>query len=156
MPLTIEMKESGGFDLHEADEWFDGLLVAIEETDGNWGPGLKWIIELDDDDPADNGDPRETWAFCSQKLSPRSKLYSWAKAIDPASIPEAGGILDLEDFIGTRVQVMFERYLSDIDGDSVEKEKVVKIRAAKKQPAKRPANTRTRKARDDEPEDEPF
>lgn len=156
MPLTIEMTAGGGFDLHEEAEWLDGLLVAIEETDGHYGPGLKWIIELDDDEPADNGDPRETWAFCSQKLSPRSKLYAWAKAIDPSSLPEAGGVLDLEDFIGRRVQVMFERYMGDVDGEPVEKEKVVKIRAAKKEAAKkRPTNTRT-KRRDDEPEDEPF
>lgn len=132
MSLTVTLSESGGFDLHEPEEWLDGLLVAIEETEGTFGPGLKWIIELDDDEPAENGEARETWAFCSQKFSPRSKLYSWIKAIDPGLIPEPGEVLDLEEVIGTRVQVMFERYMGDIDGEPVEKEKVVKIRAAKK------------------------
>jgi len=151
MPLKVEMRESAGFDLHEADEWFDGLLVAIEETDGNWGPGLKWIIELDDDEPADNGDARETWAFCSQKLSPRSKLYAWAKGIDPDSIPEAGGILDLEDFVGRRVQVMFEHYKGEdpVEGNTIDKERVVKIRAAKKASAGRGRRTTRAKAADD-------
>lgn len=157
MPLTLTMQESGGFELHEADEWHDGLLVAIEETEGQWGPGLKWIIELDDDEPAENGDPRETWAFCSQKLSPRSKLYGWVKAIDESLIPDSGGVLDLEELIGTRVQVMFEHYQGDIDGEPVDKEKVVKIRGAKKKAAakKRPTNRR-QKTEHDEPEDEPF
>lgn len=153
MPLQVQYSESAGFDLHEADEWYDGLVVAIEETDGVWGPGLKWIIELDDDEPADNGDPRETWAFCSQKLSPRSKLYAWIKAIDQTAIPEPGGVLDLEQFVGARVQAMFEHYMGDIDGNEVEKEKVVKLRAAKAAKA-RPKNRRQKQNRDDDPVDE--
>lgn len=155
MSLQVTLSESGGFDLHEPEEWLDGLIVAIEETEGTFGPGLKWIIELDDDEPADNGEARETWAFCSQKFSPRSKLYSWIKAIDPALIPEPGDVLDLEDIIGQRVQVMFERYQGDIDGEPVEKEKVAKIRAAKKSKTKKTAE-KVRKAQDVESADTPY
>lgn len=131
MPLILTATESGGFDLHDADEWYEGTIVAIEETDGQWGPGLKWIIELDNE-THDDGNPRETWAFCSQKLSPRSKLYAWLKGLDPSSIPDAGQTVDLEQFIGTRVQAMFERVDGfDSDGNSLEKEKVVKLRVGK-------------------------
>lgn len=159
MPLTVKLRENAGFELHDEEEWLDGLLVAIEETDGNFGPGFKWIIELDDDEPNEAGEARETWAFCSAKFSPRSKLYGWVKAIDPGSIPDTDGTLDLEDFIGRRVQVMFERYrdVDEISGDPIDKEKVVKIRAAKA--AEKPKRaTRTRRARDedDEPEEDPY
>lgn len=155
MPLTIQASEAGGFDLHEADEWYDGTLVAIEETDGQWGPGLKWIIELDDDEPADNGDPRETWAFCSQKLSPKSKLYGWLKGLDPSSIPEAGDTVDLEEFIGSRVQVMFEKYDDyDSDGNPMEKEKVVKVRKGKGKAKKRVGKPAAEQ--DDAPDEDPF
>lgn len=152
MPLTITATESAGFELHDADEWYDGDLIAIEETEGQWGPGLKWIIELDGE-THDDGNPRETWAFCSQKLSPRSKLYAWLKGLDPSAIPEAGGTVDLEQFIGGRVQVMFERYDGyDPDGNPLEKEKVVKLRAGKKQEPHRVGKP----AQQDEPEDHPF
>lgn len=130
---TVTATESAGFDLHEPDEWIDGVINDIEETTGEWGPGLKFIIELDDDDPHDDGSPWETWAFSSQKLNPRSKLYAWLKAIDESLIPEPGETVDLEDLVGTRIQVMFERFNShDPDGNPTEKEKVVKIRAGKK------------------------
>jgi hypothetical protein len=150
MPLTITATEAGGFDLHEADEWYDGMVVAIEETEGQWGPGLKWIIELDGEVNDDNT-PRETWAFCSQKLSPRSKLYQWLKGLNPAAIPEAGGTVDLEEFIGSRVQVMFERYDGfDQDGNSLEKEKVVKLRAGKPAEKKRVGKPAAAPVEDDE------
>lgn len=131
---TVTATESGGFDLHEPDEWFDAQITDIQDLpDGQWGPGLKFILELDDDEPHDDGAPWETWAFCSQKLSPRSKLYGWLKAIDEDLIPEPGGTIDLDDLVGSRVQVMFERFNGhDPDGNPQEKEKVVKIRAGKK------------------------
>lgn len=151
MPLTITATEAGGFDLHPEDEWVDGTIERIEETEGQWGPGLKWIIHLDGD-TADNGDPWETWAFCSQKLSPRSKLYAWLKGL--GYDVDAGDTVDLEEFVGTRCQVMFERYDgTDPDGNSIEKEKVVKIRKGKgkKKPAKKKATETV-----DEPDDAPF
>jgi hypothetical protein len=152
MPLVIEKTESGGFELHPEEDWVDGQITAIEETDGQWGAGLKFIIVLDGEETADDGYPRETWAFCSQKLSPRSKLYAWAKGLgwDPED-----ETLDLNDFIDSRVQVMFERYDGhDNDGNSVEKEKITKLRKGKgkaKKQAKRPL-----KAVDEEYDDSPF
>lgn len=156
MPLTLTVSNSGGFELHEQDEWFDGTITSIEETnDGQWGPGLKWIVEIDGDTyQTDDGQEfqRETWAFCSQKLSRRSKLYGWAKALgwDPDS-----ETIDLEDYIDARCQVMFERYDSaDENGNPIEKEKVVKIRRGKekaKNKSKKPL-----KVVDKEYDDSPF
>lgn len=151
MPLVIERTESGGFDLHEPDEWFDGTITAIEETDGQWGAGLKFIIVLDGEETADDGYPRETWAFASQKLSPRSKLYGWAKGLgwDPES-----ETIDLEEFVDARCQVMFEQYEgTDPDGNAVTKEKVVKVRKGKGK-AKKAA--KAKKPVEDEADDAPF
>ena len=155
MPLpTLTVSESGGFDLHEEDEWFDGTITNIEETtDGQWGPGLKFIIELDGDTyTLDSGEEvqRETWAFCSQKLSKRSKLYGWAKGLgwDPAD-----ETISLEDYVNVRCQVMFERFDGfDRDGNPQEKEKVVKIRAGKGKAPAKPLKA----VKDEEYDDSPF
>lgn len=128
MPLIVTATETGGIELHEPDEWVDGTLTAIEEDEGQFGAQFKFIIHLDGDD-----EDRFQWAYCSQKLSPRSKLYAWVKGLDPDAIPEPGGSLDLAQFVGRRVQVMFEHFEGyDAFADAnVTKEKVVKIRASK-------------------------
>lgn len=155
MPL-ITAKEAGGFFLHDEDEWIDGTIATIEETDGQWGPGLKWVIHLDDDTDPINDEPRETWAFSSQNLNPRSKLHAWLKGIDPDAIPNPGDTIDTNDLVGRRIQVMFERYDgTDRDGQPQEKEKVVKIRKGKA-PAKRAAAKPKAKVDDYGPDEAPF
>lgn len=130
MPLQIPVKESGGFDLHEEDEWYVGTIVDIEELpDGQYGPGLKFIINLDGE-TFDDGKPRDTWAFCSQNLSPRSKLGKWIKGI-VGDLPAAGQVFDLGTLIGARVKVMFEHVPGmTADGDPITREKVVAIKTA--------------------------
>jgi len=152
MPLTVTLKESAGFDLHEPDEWYAGHLAGIEETgDNGFGPGLKWIINLEGEDD------RETWAFCSQKFSERSRLYGWVHAIDASIIPEPGGTLDLEDLIGRPVDVMFEQYQgTTAEGQAVTKEKVVKIRASKSLKANAKHKPKPPAAAPAEPETDPF
>lgn len=151
MPLTVTLKESAGFDLHEPDEWYAGHLVGLEATgDNGFGPGIKWIINLEGEDD------RETWAFCSQKFSTKSRLYGWVVAIDPSIIPEAGQELDLEKLIGRPVDVMFEQYQGvSAEGQPVTKEKVVKIRASKSIKAAAKAKPKVVQAAA-EPEDDPF
>lgn len=148
MSLKMTMTESSGFDLHEPDEWLSGKITAIEETDGMYGPGLKWIILLDDEN-------WDTWAFCSQKLSTRSKLYDWIKGLDPQNLPEPGGTVDLKQYVGKRVQVMFEQY----ETETGLREKVVKLRAEKKPAAslsqKQGQAARAKKPLDD-PDEAPF
>lgn len=159
MPLTVTMKEGGGFDLHEEGEWHPGTLVDIEDLpDGQYGPGLKWIINLDGD-VYDDGKPRDTWAFCSQTLSPRSKLYKWAKGIlGETAMPQAGQTLDLGQLVGKRVKVMFEHGPGMTpEGDPITKEKVVGIKAAGDTPAPAPTpETKPAAPAHVAPDDEPF
>ena len=150
MPLQITVKESGGFDLHEEDEWYVGTIVDIEELpDGQFGPGLKFIINLDGE-TFDDGKPRDTWAFCSQNLSPRSKLGKWIKGI-LGELPPAGQVFDLGQLIGARVKTMFEHVPGMTpEGDPVTRERVVAIKTAGNAPA--PAA----KAAHQAPAEEPF
>jgi len=121
VPLEIPMVESSGFDLHEPDEWLPGSITRISETDDNgYGPGLKWEMQLDEEE-------WDTWAFSSQKLSVKSKLYKWLTAINPETPPTVGDTVDLADLIGRRVEVTFER----VQRDGAERETVTKIRAEK-------------------------
>jgi hypothetical protein len=152
MPITVTLKESAGFDLHEPDEWYPGHIVGIEETgDNGFGPGLKWLINLEVDD-----EDRETWAFCSQKFSPKSRLYAWVSGIDSTVIPQPGGVLDLESLIGRTVDVMFEHYQGTTpEGQAVTKEKVVKLRSSKSIKAVARAKPQV-KAKKEEPAEEPF
>jgi len=147
MPLTLTVSETGGFELHEPDEWFDGTITAIEETEGQWGDGIKFVVELDGDTyTTDDGTEyqRETWAFTSQKLSTRSKLYGWARGLGWDPDDET---VDLETYVDFRCQVMFEHYDGhDSDGNPVEKEKVVKLRKGK---GKAPAKKKLRAVDDD-------
>lgn len=99
-----------------------GHKPHLETDDNGYGPGLKWEIQLDGDES--NWD---VWAFSSQKLSTKSKLYQWLAAINPEALPKIGETVDLGDLIGRRVEVMFEA----VERDGVAREKVVKIRAAK-------------------------
>lgn len=132
MTLTVTMSESGGFELHEEGEFYEGTLTSIEEAeDRGFGPGLKWIINLDGETDAISGLPRDTWAFSSQKLSPRSKLYKWAKGVlGEAALPAPGGTLDLGSIVGARVKIMFEHAPgSDENGNPITREKVVVIKS---------------------------
>lgn len=152
MSLIVKAQEAGGLELHAADEWVDGTLRDILEDDGQYGAQFKFVIHLDGDD-----DDRTTWAYCSQKLSPRSKLTAWVKGLDADALPEPGEYIDLKQFIGRRVQVMFEHfegYDAFVDAN-VTKEKVVKIRKGKA-PAKRAAAKPKAKVDDYGPDEAPF
>ena len=116
------------YELHDED-WYPGTIQTIETADGMFGPQLKWIITIDGE-LNDDGTSKETWAYCSQKLSPRSKLYAWAGGIlGKGNVPET---LNPSIFVGTPVDIFFERYMGETnEGTSIEKEKVTKIRTRK-------------------------
>lgn len=118
MPLDGITMQEGSFITHEVDEWFPGVLIRVEEGgDYGFGDTIRFVIQID-------GEEGETWALASQKLSPRSKLYGWVKAIDASLIPEVGEPFKYKKLEDRRVEVMFEQ------GD--DRERVTKIRAEKK------------------------
>lgn len=118
MPLDGITMQEGSFVTHEVDEWFPGVLLRVEEGgDYGFGDTIRFVIQID-------GEEGETWALASQKLSPRSKLYGWVKAIDATLIPEVGEAFKYKALENRRVEVMFEQ--------GEDRERVTKIRAQKK------------------------
>lgn len=132
--MKLTAKDSADFQPHEAEEWLPGKIIDIEETEGGkYGPGLKLVLVLDDDEPNEDGTDREVWAYTSQTLSPKSKLGRYVEAIT-GELPAPGEVFDLDELIGKKVEVFFERYTgtNKETGEPQEKEKVTKMRAAKK------------------------
>lgn len=120
-PFKVTSQESS-FELHQEDEWYKGDLTDIEyEKEGKYGPQFKWIYKLDDDD-----DDRTVFDWTTTKLTTdkRNKLRKRLKGLtgeNPDTFDEA---VDVRDFIGDRVKLMFERYESGDD----EKEKVAAVK----------------------------
>ncbi len=77
---------------------YAGKVVAIEDATGDFGPQLKYRIELD------SGTNLTTWS--SQAFSPKSKLYGWTQAIvfNGAAIPK-DYILDTDALLDKPVMV---------------------------------------------------
>jgi hypothetical protein len=116
------------FELHEADEWYPGTIASVEDGDDyGYGPTIKLILHIDGEIDAISEEPRETWAISSAKLTPRSKLYGWVKAIDADIIPAEGGILDLSILEGRGVDIMFEH----VESENGTRDRVTKIRGRK-------------------------
>lgn len=133
MPLSFDVTESKGFALHEADEWYPGTIVDIEdEPEGPFGASVKFILELDDDEPDKDGNPRQVWAYASQSATTKSKLYLWYVAITGKELG-IGETLDLTNVLNAKVDVMFAHYKKPDPetGEPVKREKVVKIRGRK-------------------------
>lgn len=84
---------------HQAGVPYPGTITGIEDTDGKYGEGYKLLIALD-------GEKTDTWAFCSAKFSPKSKLYGWYSAVMGAA-PDVGELVDVDNLIGKRVAVVF-------------------------------------------------
>lgn len=147
--MKIPVKESAQFEMHEPEEWLAGKIIDIEETEpGKFGPGLKIVLVLDDDEPNDDGSDNEVWAYTSQKLSTRSKLFAYASAILGDEMPDVGQVLDLDLLIGKKVDVFFERY-TGVDretGAPVEKEKVTRMRARKARATKADPDIQSKQA----------
>ena len=132
MPFDEITMTEGTFATHEVDEWFPGNLDRVEEgEDYGFGPTIRFVLTLD-------GEDSETWALASQKLSPRSKLYNWIKGIDPKLVPEIGQVVQWDQLVDRRVDVMFEL--------ANDKERVSKIRSSKTAAAKPASDVKTKQA----------
>lgn len=110
MPFTVTAPT---IPLHEEHKFYRGEIREIHETEGNYGPQLKWIIVLDEDRNAmtdEEGNPKdkETWTWCSAKLTTheKNKFRRWVKGLT-GSEPAEGQLVDEQDFVGRRVGVMF-------------------------------------------------
>lgn len=67
---------------------YTATVASIEQTDGQYGPQLQWDFRLED------GSSQRAW--CSQSLTPKSKLFAWAKAL----LGEVPDSIDTDDLLG--------------------------------------------------------
>lgn len=130
--LTVTVTE-GGFDLHEEDEWIVGTVHDIEPmpaSESKYGNAqFKWLFDLGDENS--DGDPRYVWHFTPAKVTthPRNQLRKLIKGLT-GDFPQPEDTIDLAEFIGQKVKVMFEHYeAEDNDGSKVKREKIVTIKA---------------------------
>ena len=68
---------------------YTATVASVVPAEGQFGPQLEWQFQIED------GTTFKSW--CSQSLSPKSKLYSWARALLGGEVPET---LDTDDLIG--------------------------------------------------------
>ncbi len=137
--LTVTVTE-GGFDLHDEDEFYPGVIKDIEYKDASeskfGNAQFLWLLRLDADNEGVEEDDEErlVWYFTSAKVSTneRNKLRKTVKWLT-GEYPEPGDTLDLGDFIGARIKVMFEHTSgTDDEGKAVTRDKVVMVKASAK------------------------
>lgn len=109
--MTMQSEEATFDDVTEFTPVFDDgtyilTVVRIEATDGQYGPGLKWIFHMTNQATgqqvkAPGGgaltasgypEPYEWFQFSSKKVTPKTKVYPWIAAFlgRPPSIGESG------------------------------------------------------------------
>jgi hypothetical protein len=99
---------------------YDAKLVNVEQKETKHGDRLMWTFEV-------AGESTEVVGFTSMSPSTRAKAYQWAEAIAGDIDPKLGW--GPEDVIGGECVVVLE-VVEDAQG--VEKNKVVKVKPAKK------------------------
>lgn len=90
-----------------------GVYVArvksLEEDDGQYGAQIKFTFEIrevlacDDDDP-ERWIGEEKWGWCSDILTPNSKLFKWSRQILGGDF-DIGDELNLDDMLGKTVRI---------------------------------------------------
>ena len=103
--------------LHPEDEWIAGKVRNIVPVQGNYGPQLRWEIVLEDEQGQGNGaegEDRAEWYFTGTRITTneRNKLRQVLKWLT-GEFPEQGAQVDLREFIGADIKVMFERFEKD-------------------------------------------
>lgn len=89
-------------ELHQENKFFYGTIASIAEEPGNYGVQLKWVIHLDDETYTDDGgveQPRETWTWCSSKLTTheKNKFRKYVKGL-LGKEPQKGELFDIDHY----------------------------------------------------------
>lgn len=102
---------------------YTATVATIEKTEGQYGDQLQWDFRLED------GSMQRAW--CSMSLTPKSKLFAWARAL----LGEVPDTLDTDDLIGLPCRLSILLKTRD---DGSETNKVDAVLAPKPGQKKRP------------------
>jgi hypothetical protein len=104
MSLTIEATEAKSL-INLEPGTYSARVAAVEPADGGFGSQVKLSFAVDGE-TTDDGEPLVLWAWASQKLNPKTKLWRFVGAIT-GSAPVKGQPFDVESLIGApcRLQV---------------------------------------------------
>lgn len=130
---------------------FEGLKAGIypahlqgyEESSGEYGPSIKLIWALDGMTKAD-GEQATKWQWVSQKLSPRSNLWSICSTL--GKTPVLNEEYDLDDLIGPFVGKAAQLIIKMVDGPNGPQDKITDIMAFEGDGAPPPAQFAERAA----------
>lgn len=96
MSLIVKYSEAK---LVPPDEYVAKVSNIEPNTHPTFGDGFKWSFDIQEGKYAGI----TVTSLCSNKVSPKSKLYSWALVF--GETPGPGSTLNLEDFIGRMVRI---------------------------------------------------
>ena len=102
---------------------YAATVATIEQVEGKFGNQLQWDFRLED------GSTQRAW--CSTSLTPKSKLFLWAKAL----LGEVPDTLDTDDLLGMPCRLSI---LSKTKEDGMEFNKVDQVHAPKAGAKRRP------------------
>ena len=98
----IRTYEPADWRYHEEHTWYQGTVNSLEDDEFTHGPVVKFILDLDEDE-----DDRDVHAIATDRLTPKSKLTEWTKGLFGEDAIGEGSVIDLDNAVGMRVEVMF-------------------------------------------------
>lgn len=81
---------------------YPSRVASVDEDDGQYGPQLKIIFELTEG----RARGQQVFGWCSQTLTPKSKLTQWATALMPGVTIGRGYALNPDDLVGCEAQLV--------------------------------------------------
>ena len=118
MPVVTASESSPFLD----EGMYPATVMAITEEEGQFGPQFKftWVLDGKFHEKGDKaGQPIDIWDWCSQKLTPKSKLWQVATSLNVQ--PVLGQGFDTDDLLGRRANLVIKH----VDTTSGPKAKIV-------------------------------
>ena len=81
---------------------YTAKIAEIEESDGQFGPQIKFRFELP---PDEEGETKSLLGWASQKFSTKSKLYAWTKAALGGGPIDRSYAWSSDDLLGKKVYI---------------------------------------------------
>ncbi len=99
---VVKVQEVIGFSLLD-EGMYEAELVEIRDIQTQFGASWRWIFRITDAETEDGEAPLVS-GVTSQRLSTRSKAYSWISALLGRNL-KGGETIDLDSLVGKKAQV---------------------------------------------------